>query len=64
MISYNDLDKRYKEQDQSDPYQITDYLRNNVGVICLLKHIQSGKEIVVANTHMHWNKRFSYVKYG
>jgi len=33
-------------------------------LILTLRHISSGKQFVVANTHLFWNPEFEYVKYG
>ena len=53
-IHYEDLVEKYGKG----------FKRGNVGLICLLKHIESGKEIIVANTHLHWNPKYDYVKYA
>ena len=53
-IHYEDLVEKYGKG----------FKRGNVGLICMLKHIESGKEIIVANTHLHWNPKYDYVKFG
>ena len=30
----------------------------------MLEHLETGKPFLVVNTHIHWNPKFDYVKYG
>ena len=53
-IQYEDLVEKYGKE----------FKRGNVGLICLLKHLESGNQVIVANTHIHWNPKYDYVKYG
>ena len=56
-IIHEDLVDRY---DKDGEY----FKRGNVGNICLLEHIQTGGIIAVVNTHLYWNPKFDFVKYG
>lgn len=40
----------------------SDFKRGNVGLLCVLEHVQSKKVMVVGNTHIHWNPKFDHVK--
>jgi CCR4-NOT transcription complex subunit 6 len=40
------------------------FKRGNVGLICLIKHKESNQKILVACTHIHWNPKYDFVKYG
>ena len=37
--------------------------KSNAGLLCKLKHKKSGKEFILATTHLHWNPQNDYVKY-
>ena len=54
-IQYSDLADIFK----------TELLRKyNVGIVCKLRHKDSGKEFILATTHLHWNPANDYVKYA
>lgn len=55
-VEHNDLYKRYNEKDFEG--------RGNVSIICLLEHIKTKKRVVVTNTHIFWNPKLDFVKYG
>lgn len=40
------------------------FKKGNVGNICLLRHLESEQKMIVVSTHMHWNPKLDYVKYG
>lgn len=56
-IHHEDLIQRYGENGKF-------FKRGNVGLLCLLKHRRSCKQVVVVNTHNHWNPKYDFVKYG
>ncbi|MFM7858417.1 MAG: endonuclease/exonuclease/phosphatase family protein, partial [Flammeovirgaceae bacterium] len=52
-----DLNEGLQTQDES-------FIKHKECLIITLRHLTSGKQIVVANTHLFWNPDFEYVKYG
>ena len=36
--------------------------RDNIGLITILKHIETGQDVLVANTHLHWDPAYNDVK--
>lgn len=38
------------------------FLRRNMGLIVRLRHLITGRTVVVANAHLYWNPGFEYVK--
>lgn len=34
----------------------------NAGVVCLFRHKQSGKQVIISNSHFMWNPRFDHIK--
>ena len=40
------------------------FRKYNVGIVCKLRHKASGKEFILATTHLHWNPVNDYVKYA
>lgn len=40
------------------------YRKGNVGVICILKHRDSGKKLVAMSSHLYWNVKKDFVKYA
>ena len=56
-IKHEDLVERYGKYGKM-------FKRGNVGLLCLLEHIPSKTQIIVANTHLYWNSKFDFVKFG
>lgn len=56
-INHEDLIPRYGEHGKL-------FKRGNVGITCLLEHLETQEKILVTNTHLHWNPKFDFVKYG
>jgi CCR4-NOT transcription complex subunit 6 len=56
-INHEDLVPRYGEFGSH-------FKRGNVGLICLLEHIETKSKLIVVNTHIHWNTKYDYVKYA
>ena len=54
-IDHNELVNRYNS---------SKFKKGNVGLICLLHHLESGKKLVVVNSHIHWNSSYDFVKFG
>ena len=52
-----DLNEGLQSHDES-------FIKHKECLIITLRHLISGKQIVVANTHLFWNPDFEYVKYG
>lgn len=40
------------------------FVKHKEALVVLFKHKNTGKQFVVANTHLFWNPEFEYVKYG
>ena len=55
-INYNDVVKEYDLPEE--------YERNNVALMCLLRHKETGQVMIVVSTHIFWNPAFDYVKYA
>ena len=56
QVEHNDLYERYKEEAFKD--------RGNVSIICLIEHNQTKKRLIITNTHIFWNPKLDFVKYG
>lgn len=61
QINHEDLIGRYEPLDAEFASK---FKRGNVGLIVLLKHKATGGSLVVVNSHLHWNPKFDFVKYG
>ncbi len=42
----------------------SEFKRGNCALFVTLKYIETGREIQVATTHLHWNKQRDFVKYA
>lgn len=68
MFSCGESDKEdalrmlFRHAEQYDSYQAA-LRQNNYGILAKkFKHRNSGKQLVIANTHLYWNPEFEYVK--
>ena len=59
-IHHEDLIGRYRTYGEEI---VGKFRRGNVGLILGLEH-ESGAKIIVANSHLHWNPKFDFVKYA
>jgi CCR4-NOT transcription complex subunit 6 len=55
--SHLDLNEELDKLDDS-------FVRHKEALFINLRHYASGKNILIANTHLFWNTEFEYVKYG
>ena len=55
-IHHEDLIARYGGNEK--------FKKGNVGIICQLEHLETRKSFLVVNTHLYWNPKFDFVKYG
>ena len=54
-IQYNDLGDRFRHNI---------FKKNNTGIVAKLRHKSTGKEFILGCTHLHWNPKVDFVKYG
>lgn len=55
--TYLDLNEDLEKLDDS-------FQKHKEALFLVLKHINTGKSLVVVNTHLFWNPDYDYVKYG
>lgn len=54
---YLDLNEDLEKIDES-------FIKHKEALICLFKHKESNKNLIIVNTHLFWNPEYEYVKYG
>lgn len=54
-IQYNDLKKRFRH---------SIFLKSNTAIVAKLRLKATFKDFIVATTHIHWNPKLDFIKYG
>ncbi len=54
-VCFNELAKIYDDKK---------FRTNNTATVCVLENKETGQKIIVASTHLHWNKKLEYVRMG
>ena len=57
-IKFDDMFARYKMRGKEA------FKKSKPGIIALLKHKETGKQIVLTNSHFEWDPKRDFVKYG
>ena len=60
------IKEKWNHMDLNEDLVILDdsFQKHKEAIMVLLKHKKTGKQVLVANTHLFWNPDFEYVKYG